>query len=53
MQQFHVDKAANVIVEALMEDGIRLYCARNGCRISVYENLRKDLPGQKGYGETV
>lgn len=49
MQQFHIDKAVNVIVESLGEDVIKAFWAGQGKRVQVYENRRRDLEDQREY----
>lgn len=49
MQQFHIDKAVNVIVEALGEDVIKAFWADQGKRVNVYENRAKFLDDQRAY----
>jgi hypothetical protein len=49
IQQFFIDKATNVIVEAIAEDKIRQFWANQGRRVSVYENPAQDLAGRQAY----
>lgn len=49
LQQFHIDKAVNVIVEALAEQVIQDFWARQGKRVQVYENRSKFLNDQREY----
>jgi hypothetical protein len=49
LQQFHVDKSVNVIIEALAEQVIQDFWARQGKRVQVYENRAKSLDDQRQY----
>lgn len=49
MQQFAIDKAINVVVEALAEDVIKAFWANQGRRVQVYENLENGLEARRAY----